>query len=52
MPKKTQVELLQEIVDLLKPINELARHHITLINEQLAKDKVIADYIKSQQNKN
>lgn len=49
MPKKTQAELLEEIADLLKPMSELAKHNISLINEQIAKDKVIADYIKAQQ---
>ena len=51
MPKKTQVELLQEISDLLKPMSELAKHNITLINDQLAKDRIVSDYIKSQQKK-
>lgn len=33
--KKTQVELLQEVADLLEPISNLARYNIGQINAQL-----------------
>ena len=33
--KKTQVELLQEIADLLLPMSNLARFQISKINEQI-----------------
>ncbi len=34
--KKTQLELLQEIVDLLTPVSNLSRYQIQKINEQIA----------------
>ena len=35
MAKKTQTELLQEIVDLLIPVSNLARYDIGKINEKI-----------------
>ncbi len=37
--KKTQLELLQEIVDLLTPVSNLSRYQIQKINEQIAKEQ-------------
>ena len=39
MAKKTQVELLQEIADLLLPVSNLAKFNISQINIQLDKQK-------------
>ena len=39
MAKKTQVQLLQEIADLLLPMSNLARFQISKINEQIKKDE-------------
>ena len=36
MAKKTQTELLEEIKELLTPINNLARYYIQQINTQIA----------------
>lgn len=44
MSKKTQTDLLQEIVDLLTPMSNLAKHKITLINEDTFKQKLLQDH--------
>lgn len=36
MAKKTQTQLLQELIELLKPINNLSRYYIQQINAQIA----------------
>lgn len=40
--KKTQTELLTEIVELLKPINNLSRYYIQNINDQIAAQEAAA----------
>ena len=36
MAKKTQAQLLEEIIELLKPINNLTRYYIQSINADIA----------------
>lgn len=36
MAKKTQTQLLEEVIELLKPINNLTRYYIQEINKQIA----------------
>jgi len=48
---KTQEELLQELIDGLKPVTNLAQYYIDNINNDLAKNKIIADYMKAQEEK-
>lgn len=45
---KTQEELLQELVNGLAPVATLAQYYIDNINNDLAKNKIIEDYIKAQ----
>ncbi len=48
---KTQTELLQEIVDLLTPMNNLAVYQIGQINDQLNKQKQIQTALAAQAEK-
>ena len=47
MAKKTQAELLQEIVDLLTPVANLARYQIAEINARAQDQAAYAEYQKS-----
>ena len=50
MAKKTQTQLLEEIIELLKPINNLTRYYIQNINAQieLQKKEVESEEVKSE----
>jgi len=39
MAKKTQAQLLEELIELVKPINNLSRYYIQNINAQLAQQE-------------
>ena len=39
---KTQIQLLEEIADLLRPISNLSRHYNKMIKEEAEKEKSIA----------
>ena len=39
---KTQTQLLNEIVNLLKPISELSKHYSRLLNDDVEKEKLIS----------
>ena len=43
---------LQELVELLKPINELAKYQIQNINNDIRRQEIIDEYIKLQQENN
>ena len=46
MAKKTQVQLLEEIAELLKPISNMASYNIRQINQQMANEQLL---LKAQQ---
>ena len=46
--KKTTEELLQELITLTTPIAEMASYNIQKINDQIAREKVVEDFIKKQ----
>lgn len=48
MAKKTQTELLNELVELLKPINELAKYQIQNINDEIRKVEIVNEFLKKQ----
>lgn len=48
---KTQTELLQELVTALEPVTELAKYYINNINSDIARNQIINDYVKAQQEK-
>jgi len=47
MAKKTQVQLLEEIVELLTPVANLARYQIAEINARAQDQAAYAEYQKS-----
>ena len=51
MAKKTQAQLLEEVIELLKPINNLARYYIQNINAQIAAQQEVngAEEVKSEE---
>ena len=48
MAKKTQTELLEQLVELLKPINELAKYQIQNINDEIKKVEIVNEFLKKQ----
>ena len=42
---KTQTQLLNEIVNLLKPISELSKHYTRILNDNVEKEKLLS-YLK------
>ena len=49
MSNKTNGELLKELIELVKPINELAKYQIQSINTELQKAEIIKQYAEAQQ---
>lgn len=43
---------LKELVELLKPINELAKYQIQNINNDIRRQEIIDEYLKLQQENN
>ena len=43
--KPTQTELLQELIELIKPINNLTRYYIQNINAQIAANEAKAEEV-------
>ena len=51
MAKKTQVQLLEEIVELLTPVANMARYQIGQINQQAQEQQAYAQFQKELQEK-
>ena len=49
MAKKTQTQLLEEIIELLKPINNLTRYYIQNINAQIAAQEAANAEVESEE---
>ncbi len=45
---KTQTQLLNEIVNLLKPISELSKHYSRIINDDIENEKLISQLKKTR----
>ena len=48
MVKKTQTQLLEELIELIKPINDLANYNIKNINNDLKKQEIVKKYLDAQ----
>ncbi len=48
MKKKPQAELLEQLIELMTPVSNLARYQIQKINEQIAEQQKLADIKKTR----
>lgn len=49
MANKTNAELLQELIDLMTPMAEMAKYQIQQINNDIERNKIVQDFLQKQQ---
>ena len=49
MANKTNSELLQELIDLMTPMAEMAKYQIQQINNDIERNKIVQDFLQKQQ---